>query len=130
MKNQKTFLVLHNIRSVINVGAIFRTADCVGIDKIFLTGYTPQPIDRFKRLRSDFHKAALGAEEFVSWEYNKNISPVLNKLNKDGVALIAIEQYKNAKDYKHYKLKGKTAFILGNEVRGLSKHILKNAIVM
>lgn len=125
MENQKNFLILHNIRSVLNVGAIFRTADCAGIQKIFLTGYTPQPVDRFGRERSDFHKASLGAEKFIEWEYSKNISSVLKNLKKeDGVQLVAIEQDKRAQDYKHYKPKGNTAFILGNEVRGLSKQIL------
>ncbi|HWA32163.1 MAG TPA: TrmH family RNA methyltransferase, partial [Candidatus Paceibacterota bacterium] len=75
MKNKENILILHNIRSVENVGAMFRTADAAGIDKIYLTGYTPAPIDRFGRKRKDLAKSALGAEEFVSWEHKKTIAP-------------------------------------------------------
>tara|TARA_Y100000310_G_C20700785_1_gene829667 strand:+ start:3224 stop:3703 length:480 start_codon:yes stop_codon:yes gene_type:complete len=125
MKKQKNFLILHNIRSILNVGAIFRTAECAGISKIYLTGYTPTPIDRFKRERSDFHKAALGTQKIIDWEYNKSVSRVLSCLQKEGIKLVAIEQDKGAMDYKKYKESGSTAFILGNEVRGLSKQILQ-----
>lgn len=124
MKNQKNFLILHNIRSVINVGAIFRTAECVGVSKIFLTGYTPQPLDRFRRARSDFSKASLGTENFIEWEYISNISTLINKLKKRKTTLIAVEQNINAVDYKTYKIKKNVVFIFGNEVRGLSKQIL------
>jgi 23S rRNA (guanosine2251-2'-O)-methyltransferase len=58
----KKVLILDSVRSVINVGAIFRTADAIGVDKIFLTGYCPTPIDRFGRVRSDFKKASLGSK--------------------------------------------------------------------
>ena len=61
----QNILILHNIRSVINVGALFRTADAIGINQIVLSGYTPAPKDRFGRKRSDLAKSALGAEEFV-----------------------------------------------------------------
>ena len=69
----KKFLILHDIRSVQNVGAIFRTADSIGIDKIIISGITPAPIDRFGRERSDLHKTALGAEKTVPWEQVENI---------------------------------------------------------
>ena len=66
IKSEKeNVLILHNIRSVENVGAMFRTADAVGIGKMYLTGYTPAPLDRFGRKRGDLVKSALGAEEFV-----------------------------------------------------------------
>ena len=67
MNKKENILILHNIRSVENVGAMFRTADAAGIDKIYLAGYTPTPLDRFGRRRKDLHKSALGAEEFVRW---------------------------------------------------------------
>ena len=75
MKRDKNsiFLILHDIRSVQNVGSIFRTADAAGVSKIFLTGYTPSPIDRFKRERKDFIKVSLGAEKSVSWEEHSDI---------------------------------------------------------
>ena len=74
-ENQENILIIHNVRSVQNVGAMFRTADAAGIDKIYLTGYTPTPLDRFGRKRKDLAKSALGAEEFVPWEQKKSILP-------------------------------------------------------
>src|SRR3989338_5782419 len=124
---KENILILHNIRSVENVGAIFRTADAAGIDKIYLTGYTPAPLDRFGGKRKDLAKSALGAEEFVKWEQKKNILPLLAKLIKEKYFIIAVEQDKNSVDYKKlkaesYKLK---AFIVGTEVSGIPKNILK-----
>lgn len=122
--DNKTYLILHNIRSVQNVGAIFRTADAVGISKIYLTGYTPTPIDRFGRERSDVAKTALGAQKNIEWEYVKTITPVINKLKKQKTNIVSVEQEVNAIDYKKVKIKKDTAFIFGNEVKGLSKSIL------
>ncbi len=62
-------ILLDNIRSVHNVGSIFRTAECVGVSKIYCVGTTPVPIDRFGRKRKDFAKVSLGAEDMVSWEH-------------------------------------------------------------
>jgi len=80
--NKEIYIILVNIRSVYNVGAIFRTADACGISKIFLTGYTPQPKDRFGRYRKDFAKSALGAEKNVLWKYEDNIIGLIKKLKK------------------------------------------------
>jgi 23S rRNA (guanosine2251-2'-O)-methyltransferase len=125
MKNNKqNFLILNDIRSVENVGAMFRTADAVGIDKIYLTGYTPTPLDRFGRKRGDLAKSALGAEEYVIWEYKKTIIPLINKLKKDGFKIIAIEQDERSVDYKKVKVGDKNAFIVGTEVTGIPKNIL------
>ena len=90
-KNKENILIIHNVRSVENVGAMFRTADAAGIDKIYLIGYTPAPLDRFGRKRGDLHKSALGAEEFVPWEQKKNIFLLLAKLKKENFLIIAIE---------------------------------------
>ncbi len=61
----KNVIILHNIRSLLNVAAIFRTADAIGIDKIYISGFSPAPLDRFGRERNDFQKASLGAHKFV-----------------------------------------------------------------
>ncbi|MBL7045119.1 MAG: TrmH family RNA methyltransferase [Parcubacteria group bacterium] len=128
--NNKTYLILHNIRSVQNVGAIFRTADAVGISKIYLTGYTPTPLDRFGRERSDVAKTALGAQKSVEWEYVKTATTIINKLKKDKTEIIAVEQSSNAIDYKKVKIKQDTAFVFGNEVKGLSKSVLGKSDVV
>lgn len=124
-KKTENFLILNDIRSVENVGAMFRTADAVGIDKIFLTGYTPAPLDRFGRKRSDLAKSALGAEEFVVWEQVKTVLPLLGKLKKDGFTVIGIEQDEKSIDYKKVKLTNRNVFIVGTEVTGIPKNILK-----
>lgn len=119
------YIILPDIRSVYNVGAIFRTADACGISKIFLTGYTPQPKDRFGRDRKDFAKCALGAEKTVEWEYRKDLNDLLEELKKEGIEIVAVEQDKKSIDYKDLKIKKDTAFIFGNEVEGVSKDVLK-----
>ncbi|HEV7423975.1 MAG TPA: TrmH family RNA methyltransferase [Candidatus Paceibacterota bacterium] len=127
---QENILILHNIRSVENVGAMFRTADAAGIHKIYLTGYTPTPLDRFGRKRKDLAKSALGAEEFVPSEYKKLVSTVISKLKKEKFFLVAIEQAKNSIHYKKVKLKNKNAFIVGAEVTGIPKDILEKCDVI
>ncbi|MFA6552680.1 MAG: TrmH family RNA methyltransferase [Candidatus Paceibacterota bacterium] len=119
-----TILILHDIRSVYNVGAIFRTADAAGVSKIYLTGLTPSPFDRFGRKRKDFAKTALGAEDSVPWEKKENIGDLIADLKKEKFKIVAVEQAGNSVDYK--KIKGqKLAIMLGNEVDGISAEILK-----
>jgi tRNA G18 (ribose-2'-O)-methylase SpoU len=113
-------VILHNIRSAFNVGSIFRTADAANVDKIFLTGYTPTP-DKNKEIT----KTALGAENFVKWEQYKNISYLLEKLKKEKYYLVAIEQAENSIPFYKFKPKFPLVLILGSEVRGLDKRILK-----
>lgn len=129
-KNQENILILHDIRSVENVGAMFRTADAAGIDKIYLTGYTPAPLDRFGRKRGDLAKSALGAEEFVPWESKKVLPALMRSLRRENFQIIAIEQDERSVDYKKVKLKNKNAFIVGTEVTGIPKNILKKCDVI
>lgn len=126
----EVILILPDIRSAQNVGAIFRTADAVGISKIFLTGVSPCPVDKFNRARKDIAKSALGAELTIPWEYKQNLSALLNKLKKEKYKIIAIEQDKNSVDYKKVKLSEKNAFIVGTEVTGLPKNILRKCDVI
>lgn len=123
MKND-SILILPDIRSAINIGAIFRTADAVGIDKIYLTGLTPRPTDKFGRIQKDITKSALGAETWIPWEYKKSLSAIIGKLRRDGYTIIAIEQDKKAIDYRKVGKLKKVAIIMGPEVEGLSKKIL------
>jgi len=124
-KLQEIFLILYNIRSIHNVGSIFRTADCAGISKIYLCGYTPAPVDRFGRKRKDFAKVSLGAEETVAWEVNAEIQKLIAKLKKEKYQIIAVEQDENSVDYKKVKLSSNAAIIYGNEVEGVPKNLLK-----
>jgi 23S rRNA (guanosine2251-2'-O)-methyltransferase len=123
--SQKTVLILDNIRSILNVGAIFRTADAFGISKIYLCGITPSPVDRFGRKRNDLHKTALGAEESVLWEENNSTFDVAQNLKKEGYKIISLEQSENSKDYKEINISEKTAVVLGSETEGVSEDVLK-----
>ena len=121
MRNINFILVLHNIRSRFNVGAIFRTADAAGIDKIYLCGITPSPPDE------KISKVALGAQNFIPFENNYSTIKVLKKLKKLGYQILALEQNKKSLYYFKYKPKEKVALILGNEITGLPPKILKLA---
>lgn len=130
MNNNSFFLILPNIRSAINVGAIFRTADAIGISKIFLTGCTPRPTDIFGRIQKDIAKSALGAETWIPWEYRENTISLINTLKKKGYKIIAIEQDKKSIDYRKIKKVEKIAIIMGPEVTGLDKKILNKCDII
>ena len=135
-KKQDVRLLLDNIRSVHNVGSIFRTAETLGISRIYCAGTTPTPLDRFGRKRRDFAKVALGAEDSITWEYiegGSGISSIesVKRLRKEGFLVIALEQSKDSIDYKDAatrdSLTEKVLIILGAEVEGVSPELLKLA---
>jgi 23S rRNA (guanosine2251-2'-O)-methyltransferase len=121
--------VLHNVRSVYNVGSVFRTADGAGVSKIYLCGVTPSPLDRFGKVRQDLGKVALGAEEWLPWEKRASTAAVIRKLRKDGYKIFALEQAPGAVPYfkAGSKLPRKIALVAGDEVRGLPSSILAAA---
>ncbi|HVY36069.1 MAG TPA: RNA methyltransferase [Candidatus Paceibacterota bacterium] len=120
----RRILILDNIRSAENVGSLFRTADAVGIETIFLCGITPSPIDRFGRPFGKISKTALGAEKTISWEKVSDTVACLKQLKKQGYQIITIEQSKKSHDYRKVRVRLPVAFVLGNEVDGVSKNIL------
>ena len=130
MSKKEVNVMLLDIRSVYNVGAIFRTADALGIGRIFLAGITPAPLDRFGRVRKDLAKSALGAEKSVAWEQVANAISTIRKMKKEGFEIIAIEQAENSVDYKKVKINKPTLFIVGNEVGGIPKNVLKECDVV
>ncbi|MBT0549402.1 RNA methyltransferase [Riemerella anatipestifer] len=121
-KTSKTPLVvvLDNIRSMHNVGALFRTADAFLIEKIMLCGITPQPPHR------EIHKAALGATESVDWVYQKDISEAIKELKTQGYNIIGVEQTTDSISLSDFEINPnqKYALVLGNEVEGLSDEAL------
>lgn len=126
---KKEFIViLENIRSLYNVGSIFRTTDGLGFEKIYLCGYTPAPTSGRQKL--SIHKTALGAEETIFWQSEKSCPILLRKLKKDGYLIIGLESGEkrstSLNKLKIPKTKNKIALVLGNEVDGLSKNTLKN----
>lgn len=124
-------IVLHDIRSSHNVGSIFRTADAAGCTKIYLCGITPAPVDRFGRKNSEIAKVALGAEEWIPWESVKSATRLIDRLKKQGTTILALEQDETSVAYTKVCIPpaqwSTTVLILGNEVKGLSKALLKRA---
>ena len=125
--DQVVYLILDNIRSVHNVGSIFRTAEALDISKIYCIETTPVPMDRFNRKRSDLAKVALGAEDLIPWEHTNNAIALVKRLKKEGFKIVSLEQASKSIDYKKVKVKSndKIALIFGNEIDGISKSLLK-----
>ena len=117
--SRRIVLLAHNIRSLWNVGSLFRTADSFGIEKIYLTGYTAAPP------RREISKTALGAEEFVLWEKAEDPKKVIAKLKKQGFTIVALEQARGAVDLKKFEPPVKVCLIVGHEVLGVPKEILQ-----
>lgn len=118
-------VILPDIRSQYNVGAIFRTADAMGVNKIYLTGFTPTPLDRFGRPAEKIVKTALGAEKVVEWEYQTDVLSVIKQLQNDGLSVVAIEQDERSIELRKFKVPEKVAYIFGSETAGLAKDILE-----
>jgi len=110
-------VVLNNIRSLHNVGTIFRTADGAGVEKIWLcgiTGYPPQ---------GGIAKTALGAQEHVSWEYRENILPLLKELKSIGYQIVLLEQMQGSTSHEAFKAKSPVCLVIGNEIEGIAESI-------
>ena len=118
-QSEKTplILVLDDVRSLNNIGSVFRTADAFLIEKIVLCGITATPPNK------EIHKTALGATETVTWEHSKDILEVIRNLKKEGVIVIAIEQVENAVFLQNFEVDNdkKYALVFGNEVYGVSQ---------
>ncbi|MDC3132767.1 RNA methyltransferase [Flavobacteriaceae bacterium] len=113
-------LILDNIRSLNNIGAVFRSSDAFLIEKIYLCGITAKPPHK------DIHKTALGATETVAWEYVPDTLTIVEKLLEEKVTIFAIEQTENSLSLENFQpKKGQThAFILGNEIRGVDQKVI------
>ena len=113
-------IILDNVRSMHNVGSVFRTADSFLVEKIYLCGYTPSPPHR------DIHKTALGATETVEWQAEKNITNCLKLLKERDYTIYAIEQVHNSIMLNEFVMdkSKKIALVFGNEVDGVSKDAL------
>lgn len=115
----KRVIILENIRSLHNVGAIFRTGDGAGWDKVCICGYTGCPPDR------RIEKVSLGAEEFLAWEHFESAQECVQSLKEEGFEIVALEQSERSTDLFEYKKSAeKIALIFGNEVDGVSSELL------
>ena len=110
-------ILVENVRSVHNVGSIFRSADGFGAEKIYLTGYTAYPP------REDLHKTALGAEDSVPWEYHEDTLKIASKIKESGVQLVLVEQTHKSSNIYASDYNFPLCFIVGNEVDGVSEEL-------
>ena len=125
-------LIGHDIRSTHNVGSLLRTAECLGVKKVYLTGYTPYPKlegDRrlpyiAEKITKQIHKTALGAENSIEWSQSDEISPVLRQLKKAGYQLIGLEQNPKSTPLPDFSPPTKCALLLGREVEGIDQKLL------
>lgn len=117
-KNLDLVFILVSLRSLYNVGSIFRTADALGVKKVYLTGYTGTP------KQSKVAKTALGAHESVPWEKMRSTSESISRLRAEGYAIIGLEKTATSIDARTWNPPRKAAILLGNEVSGLSPRVL------
>lgn len=120
-------VVLDSIRSLHNVGSVFRTADALLIEKIILCGLTAQPPHK------EIHKTALGATDTVEWEYYENVLEAVMQLKQDGYQIVACEQAEETtllQDFNQNRPATKNAFVFGNEVFGVSQEVVTIADVV
>lgn len=121
------YVICDNIRSLENIGSIFRTSDALGVSKIYLCGISGKVPAWETGLHKKIAKTALGAEKTVLFEYCKDTVRLIDKLKKEKVQIVALEQDKKAISYEKFNPKFPLALIVGNEVKGVSKKVLKKA---
>lgn len=128
-------IIVHNLRSTHNVGSLLRTAEGLGVRKVYLTGYTPYPQQDHDtrlphiaaKLDQQIHKTALDAESSVEWEYEPDVSVVLQKLRAEAFVIGAIEQTSEAVPLPEWRPPEKLALIVGREVEGIEPEVLEIA---
>ncbi len=131
---RELYIIAHNIRSTHNVGSLLRTAEGLGVTKIYLTGYTPYPAKAndsrlphlATKLDAQIAKTALGAEKLLPWEYAEDINLVIKELAQRGVAIAALEQSDTAIPITNYKAPARLALLLGEEVNGIPPELLSD----
>ncbi|WP_394750687.1 RNA methyltransferase [Spongiimicrobium salis] len=113
-------LVLDNIRSLNNIGSVFRTADAFRVERIYLCGITATPPHK------DIHKTALGATDSVSWEYRESTLELIQELKASGYTTLAVEQAENAQMLHDFQVARKQKYVLvfGNEVKGVAQEVV------
>jgi tRNA G18 (ribose-2'-O)-methylase SpoU len=114
-------VLLDNVRSLYNVGSIFRTSDAASVEKIYLCGITGQPP------RAEIHKAALGAETSVPWEYYQNPVEIIQQLKSDGFQIVIMEHTDQPQLYHNVAYKFPLGLVLGHEITGVSEQVVELA---
>lgn len=109
----------HNIRSLWNVGAFFRTCDALGIEHLYLTGYTAHPP------RTEITKTAIGAEQWVAWEHARDPLPFIHALKEDGWQIVSLELHKDSVDISSFDPADKICLIVGHEITGVPNELMQ-----
>ncbi len=131
-------IILDNIRSAHNVGSIFRSADGAGVEKIYLVGPTPTPIDRFGRIQPEIAKTSLGANDSIPWEHIGKAGSgsvqealvLITQLKEKGFTIVAVEQAQHSISLYDFTVPEKVVYILGAEVEGVHREIIDVADVV
>lgn len=131
--NREITVIAHNIRSAHNVGSLLRTCDGLGVNKLYLSGYTPYPREDTderlphiaRKVNSRISKTALGAEKSLSWQYTEKIEKLIGKLKSDGYTVIALEQSERSVQLNEFSPPDKIALLLGEEVRGIENNLIE-----
>ena len=124
IKRNPIYFILDNVLDTYNIGSIFRLADAVATEKVYICGESEYPPS------SRIHKAAVGTEEWVPWEHSNSVTHLIGKLKKQGVQIVAIEQDVKAVDYRQLtidNLRFPVALVVGHETTGVSKEVLEKA---
>ena len=125
-------LLIHDIRSTHNVGSLLRTAECLGVCRVYITGYTPYPKHVgdmrlphiAEKLHKAIHKTALGAESLVSWQYEQDVTSVILRLRDEGYRMVGLEQSPASVSLDQYATPPKIALLIGREVEGIDPELL------
>ena len=118
-KKDPVIVLLDNVRSLHNVGSVFRTCDAMAVEKLYLCGITAKPPHR------EIQKTAIGATESVNWEYNEDAISIIHRYKKEGYTIISVEQTSNSIALGNYNWKNeKVLIVFGNEVDGVQQKII------
>jgi 23S rRNA (guanosine2251-2'-O)-methyltransferase len=125
-------VIVHNIRSCYNVGSMFRTAEGLGVEKLYLTGYTPYPLRpddqrlpyQAQKIDRQIHKTALGAERLVDWQHDDDVFGLITKLKKQKYQIVGLEQTATSIPLNTFQPNSKLTLILGQEIGGINQKIL------
>jgi tRNA G18 (ribose-2'-O)-methylase SpoU len=132
---KKLIVILHNIRSTYNVGAILRTCDCLGVDEVVFSGYTPfldkgLPHEQ-EKLKKQIHKTALGAEETLSWRRAADVLDELENQKKQGRKIVALEQGESSVNLAdNHAFGDDMVLVLGDEVHGVPQEVLAKCDIL
>ncbi len=130
---REIIVIAHDIRSTHNVGALFRTAECLGVKKLYLTGYTPYPeLQRDDprlphermRINKQIDKTALGTVELVNWGHEDDVVPLISQLKQDSWSIVALEQADDSIALPRWDPPKRVALLIGREVEGIDRALL------